>query len=107
MKKSKSKTKTKALAATEIRKRLPELHGWSLSRGALRCEFRFESFKQALQFVGRVADLAEAADHHPDIDIRYSLVRLALSTHDAGGITEKDFSLAGEIDRLSVPHKAV
>ena len=102
-----AKSKTKALAVPVIRKRLGELHGWSLSRGALRCEFVFEGFKQALQFVNRVGDLAEAADHHPDIDIRYSRVRLALSTHDAGGITEKDFALAAAIDRLSVVRKAV
>lgn len=103
----KSTTKTKVLSLTEIRKRIPELQGWSFSRGALRCEFRFESFTQALRFVGRVADLAEAADHHPDIDIRFSLVRLALVSHDAGGITEKDFSLASRIDLLSAPRKAV
>ena len=102
-----AKSKIKALTIPEIRKRLGELHGWSLSRGALRCEFVFEGFKQALQFVNRVGDLAEAADHHPDIDIRYSRVRLALSTHDAGGITEKDFALAAAIDRLSIVRKEV
>jgi 4a-hydroxytetrahydrobiopterin dehydratase len=102
-----AKSKTKALAVPVIRKRLAELHGWTVSRGALRCEFVFEGFKEALQFVNRVGDLAEAADHHPDIDIRYSRVRLALSTHDAGGITEKDFALAAAIDRLSVVRKAV
>jgi 4a-hydroxytetrahydrobiopterin dehydratase len=104
MKKPMKKT---VLGQAEVLKRLPELQGWTFSRGALRCEFRFESFKQALRFVGRVADLAEAADHHPDIDIRYSLVRLALATHDAGGITEKDFALASQIDLLSAPAKAV
>jgi len=99
--------KLKALSIPEIRKRLPELHGWTLSRGALRCEFKFESFAKALQFVARVGAMAEEADHHPDIDIRYSVVRLALSTHDASGITEKDFSLAAAIDRKSVARKSV
>jgi 4a-hydroxytetrahydrobiopterin dehydratase len=93
--------KTKALSTTQIRKQLPELHGWSLSRGALRCAFKFESFVKALQFVNQVGVLAEQADHHPDIDIRYSLVKLALSTHDAKGITEKDFALARAIDDQS------
>lgn len=99
--------KPKVLSDAQIRKALPDLHGWRLSRGALRCDFRFESFKKALQFVNKVADLAEAADHHPDIDIRYSLVKLALSTHDAGGISSKDVSLAGQIDGLSALRKSV
>ena len=90
--------KLKALSTAEIRSRLPELEGWTLSRGALRCEFKFESFKKAMTFVVRVAALAEKADHHPDIDIRYSVVRLALSTHDVSGISDRDFSLAAAID---------
>ncbi|MEO8500046.1 MAG: 4a-hydroxytetrahydrobiopterin dehydratase [Vicinamibacteria bacterium] len=96
----------KALSTTEIRKRLPELQGWSLSRGALRCEFQFETFRQALQFVTRVGALAEDADHHPDIDIRYRVVRLALSTHDVGGISDRDFALAAAIDRKSAARKS-
>ncbi len=93
--------KIKALSSNQIQKRLPELHGWRLSRGALRCEFKFETFKKAMDFVVKVGAMAEEADHHPDIDIRYSVVRLALSTHDAGGISDKDFSLAGAIDGMS------
>lgn len=99
--------KPKVLSDAQIRQALPDLHGWRRSRGALRCDFRFESFKKALQFVNRVADLAEAADHHPDIDIRYSQVKLALSTHDAGGISIKDVSLARQIDGLSALRKSV
>lgn len=97
--------KLRALSETQIRKALPELHGWRFSRGALRCEFKFETFKKALQFVARVGGIAEAADHHPDIDIRYREVRLGLSTHDVGGVSEKDFSLAREIDKKSVVRK--
>ena len=63
--------------------------------------FTFEDFRAALRFVNRVGAAAEAAGHHPDIDIRYSRVRLALVTHDAGGLTEKDFSLAAEADKLA------
>ena len=99
--------KVKALSDTKIRGRLGELHGWRYSRGALRCEFRFETFPKALRFVTTVGALAEAADHHPDIDIRYSLVKLALTTHDAGGVSERDFALAAAIDAKSVNRKSV
>ena len=58
----------------------------------------FESFPAAISFVNRVADLAEKADHHPDIDIRYDRVRLRLSTHSEGGLTRRDFDLAAQID---------
>ena len=97
----------KALSSSEVRKRLPELHGWTSSRGALRCEFKFETFPKALQFVARVGAMAEEANHHPDIDIRYCVVKLALSTHDVGGISDRDFSLAAAIDRKSVARKSV
>lgn len=93
--------KLKALSAVEVRRRLPELHGWRLSRGALRCEFQFETFAEALRFVARVGVLADEADHHPDIDIRYRVVRLALKTHDLGGISDRDFALAARIDAQS------
>ena len=60
----------------------------------------FSGFPEAIAFVNEVAGLAEAAGHHPDIDIRYNRVRLVLVTHDAGGITEKDTGLARRVDRL-------
>ena len=60
---------------------------------------RFRDFREALAFVNRVGGLAEAAGHHPDIDIRYNTVTLALTTHDAGGLSAKDFDLARAIDR--------
>jgi 4a-hydroxytetrahydrobiopterin dehydratase len=97
----------KAFSSAEIRKRLPGLQGWALSRGALRCEYQFESFGKALEFVASVGALADEADHHPDIDIRYRLVRLALRTHDAGGISERDFALAAAIDAKSAARKSV
>ena len=62
--------------------------------------FKFEDFRAAMRFVNQVAELAEEAGHHPDIDIRYNRVRLALVTHDAGGLTNKDFELAGQADKL-------
>ena len=60
----------------------------------------FASFPAAIAFVNRVAEAAEKANHHPDIDIRWNKVRLALSSHDAGGLTDRDFRLAGVIDSL-------
>ena len=62
--------------------------------------FEFRDDKEALAFVYKVGELAENAGHHPDIDIRWNKVKLALTTHDAGGLTEKDFELAGKIDGL-------
>jgi 4a-hydroxytetrahydrobiopterin dehydratase len=71
--------------------------GWERVGSEIRRTFRFRDFRQALAFVNRVGDLAEAAGHHPDIDIRYNTVTLALTTHDAGGLTAKDFDLARSI----------
>jgi 4a-hydroxytetrahydrobiopterin dehydratase len=72
---------------------------WSETNGAIQRTVLYKDFKGAMAFVDKVADLAEAADHHPDILIRYNKVTLTLSTHDASGITEKDFNLAEQIDR--------
>ena len=102
-----AKAKLKALSSPQILKRLPELHGWKFTRGALRCEFKFETFPKALEFVARVGGMAEEANHHPDIDIRYCVVKLALSTHDVGGVSDKDFSLASAIDSRSGAPKSV
>ncbi len=73
------------------------VQGWENNGKEITRTYKFSDFKEALVFVNRVADLAEAADHHPDIDIRYNKVRLTLSTHSAGGLTDKDFSLAKQI----------
>jgi 4a-hydroxytetrahydrobiopterin dehydratase len=73
---------------------------WSLERGELVRHYEFDNFVQAMHFVNGVAELAEGAGHHPDIDIRYNKVRLALISHDAGGLTERDFDLAAGIDSL-------
>src|SRR6201986_2542261 len=77
--------------------RLGSLTGWKIEQGELARTFEFKDFAGALQFVNRVGELAEKAGHHPDIDIRYNRVRLALVTHSAGGLTEKDFELAAQI----------
>lgn len=91
---------TTALSSQEIDTRLKNLVGWQVDAGELVRTFQFADFRAALQFVNAVGEVAEQAGHHPDIDIRYNKVRLALITHDAGGITAKDFGLAEEIDRL-------
>lgn len=77
-----------------------EVPGWTLNEGAIEREFRFKDFKDAMVFVNRVASVADSEDHHPDICIYYSRVRLTLSTHKAGGLTRNDFILAARIDGL-------
>ena len=87
------------LSDIEIQRDLGSLQGWSRKGDVLTRTYQFRNFAQSMDFVNRVASLAESANHHPDIDIRYSKVTLTLSTHDAGGITSNDVSLAREIDR--------
>ena len=85
------------LTEPQVAEGLKTLSGWEIREGELKRLYKFSDFKEAMAFVNRVADLAEAVDHHPDIDIRYNKVQLTLSTHSAGGLTEKDFSLAKQI----------
>ena len=88
------------LAASDVQSRLSSLPNWQVQSGELVRTFSFVDFKAALAFVNSVGELAEGAGHHPDIDIRYNKVRLALVTHDAGGITAKDFDMAAAIEKL-------
>jgi 4a-hydroxytetrahydrobiopterin dehydratase len=81
--------------------RLAQLPGWQIESGELVRTFQFKDFVASLRFVNQVGELAEKAGHHPDIDIRYNRVRLALVSHDAGGLTEKDFDLATQTQNLS------
>ena len=89
------------LTAQEAESRLKSLPGWKIEAGELVRTFQFPDFRASLRFVNAVGELAELAGHHPDIDIRYNRVRLALVTHDAGGLTEKDFDLAGKAGGLA------
>ena len=84
----------------EIETQLTSLEGWTRDADMIGKTYELPSFLDAIAFVERVAALAEAADHHPDIDIRYRKVRIALSTHSDGGITQKDFDLAGDIEGI-------
>ena len=88
------------LSDLEIQRALGGLAGWARRGDALTKTFIFERFADGIAFVGRVAKAADEMDHHPDIDIRYRKVRIALSTHDAGGVTQKDFDLAGDIEAI-------
>jgi 4a-hydroxytetrahydrobiopterin dehydratase len=89
------------LSTQEIQAGLAKLPGWTLKGAAIGKTFRFTSFRAAIGFVDKVADIAEAADHHPDIDVRFDRVTLSLSTHSAGGLTERDLALAAEIETVA------
>jgi len=89
-----------ALSAAEVTSHLSALPAWKVENGELTRTFQFDDFRAALRFVDQVGELAEEAGHHPDIDIRYNKVRLGLVTHDAGGITAKDFDLATRTNKL-------
>lgn len=86
------------LSESEVKQALLGLPDWRLEKGELVRHATFADFKAAMEFVNRVAALAEEANHHPDIDIRYNRVRLALTTHDDGGITHKDVQMATAIE---------
>jgi 4a-hydroxytetrahydrobiopterin dehydratase len=95
----------KVLSRSEIDQKLKGLKGWVFTSEGIRKSFMLKDFRAAIAFVGQVADLAEEAFHHPDILIQYDRVTFTLITHDAGGITEKDFSLAARIEGI-VPANA-
>ncbi len=85
----------------EIATALGDLPGWELEGGQITKQYRLDGFPGAVAFVVRISYEAEAADHHPDLDIRYDRVRVALSTHSEGGVTAKDVDLARTIEGLA------
>ncbi|MEV0359041.1 4a-hydroxytetrahydrobiopterin dehydratase [Nocardia sp. NPDC050697] len=89
------------LSESEITAALSELDGWDRAGNAITRAVEAESFLAGIELVRRVAEAAERADHHPDIDIRWRTVTYTLSTHSAGGLTAQDVALAREIDRLA------
>lgn len=89
------------LSDIEIQSGLKALPGWERRGDAIGRQFKFGTFAEGIRFVNRVAERADAADHHPDIDIRYTTVTIALSTHSEGGVTRKDLAMAGQIQELS------
>lgn len=91
-----------ALVSPErLEQSLASLPGWHRQDKTIVQDFNFRDFKEAMKFVNRIADAAEAADHHPDIDIRYNKVRLALWSHDSGGVTERDLKMAAKINEVA------
>jgi 4a-hydroxytetrahydrobiopterin dehydratase len=88
------------LTATEAGELAPSVPLWTLSEKQIEREFKFKDFRQAMDFVNHVADAANEQDHHPDIYISYSLVRLTMSTHKIGGLSRNDFILAAKIDLM-------
>jgi len=86
------------LTREDAQRRITSLSGWTLDGDAIRKQYTFEDFPQAIAFVNRIAPEAEKADHHPDILINYKRVTLTYSTHDEGGLTEKDFAGAAMAD---------
>ena len=89
------------LSRAEVEERMKKLRGWTLERDAIKKQYTFAGFPEAIAFVNRLAPEAEKADHHPDILISYKRVTLTYSTHSEGGLTEKDFAGAGTADRLA------
>lgn len=87
------------LDADQVRSQITDLAGWTVDT-MLRKTFQFSDFQAAIAWVVRVAFLAEAHAHHPDLDIRYNRVAVALETHDVGGLSEKDIALARAIEGI-------
>ncbi|MCL4178859.1 MAG: 4a-hydroxytetrahydrobiopterin dehydratase [Verrucomicrobia bacterium] len=88
------------LNSTQIKAGLERLPEWRRRRQVIGRTYQFKDFRAAMRFVNAVAKCAEEAGHHPDISIRWNRVTLELTTHDAGGLSEKDFNLARGLDRL-------
>lgn len=88
------------LSDIEVQRGLGALPGWTRKGSAIVKTYHFAAFPAGIAFLAQVAELAEARQHHPDVDIRYTRLHFALSTHDAGGITPKDFELATAIEAL-------
>ena len=86
------------IKADELKNRLKKIPEWELEKKHIERTFEFDEFSEAIDFVNSVAEVAEEEEHHPDIDIRFNKVRLILSTHSKGGLTDLDFSLAERID---------
>ena len=89
-----------ALTAKQVSLHLRAVPRWSKRAQTILRTFKFEGFLKSIDFVNRIARKAQKSNHHPDIDIRYDRVTLKLTTHDEGGITEKDFALARQCDEV-------
>ena len=88
------------LSLKEIQDEMQELRDWFIESSSITKDFSFKDFKESLNFVNKVGEIAEKHDHHPDIMINYNLVRLSLTTHSEKGLTKKDFDVAKEVDKI-------
>jgi 4a-hydroxytetrahydrobiopterin dehydratase len=86
------------LSPDQIAEKLKSLPGWEYKDNAIVKTFKFKEFLHGIEFVTKVAEIAEANDHHPDITINYTRITFSCTTHDAGGVTDKDFKLAENIE---------
>ena len=91
------------LSLDQIQRQLQDLQGWKFGDNAITKQFTLKGFVSAMALVNRVAEAAEKANHHPDIVINYNRVTFTCSTHDAGGVTEKDIALAKQIEAAARP----
>ncbi len=89
------------IKTADLKDRMKKIPEWELEKKHIERTFEFDDFADTIDFVNAIAEVADEEEHHPDIDIRYNKVRLVLSTHSKGGLTELDFSLAERIDTLS------
>lgn len=93
--------KREKMTGTEIEERIPATDGWRLDGGMLFRRYEFENFADSLTFVNRVSEIAESANHHPDITFGWGYAELRTMTHDRGGVTDVDFALVEKIDQIS------
>ena len=90
-----------ALSKAEIHEKLKDMQGWAHQGKAIQKRYSLKSFVPAMALVNKIAEVAEKEQHHPDISINYNVVGISLSTHSEGGVTQKDFDLAQQIDNLA------
>jgi len=89
------------IAKTDINTMMKRIPEWETDKQSIERTFEFDDFNQAIDFVNAVAEISDEEDHHPDIDVRWNRVRLVLSTHSEGGLTDLDFRLAEKLDTLA------
>jgi len=89
-----------ALNDSEVQSKLAELDGWSLEGKTIKTVKTFDGFPSAVNFVNQLVEPAESAGHHPDLEISYNKVTISLTTHDAGGLTQKDVDMAKQINAI-------
>ncbi len=88
------------LSESQIRERLKSLDGWNYARNFLTKSFKFKTFMAGIRFVNDIAAIAERIEHHPDIHVRWTTIKLSVQSHDEGGITSRDFKLVTEIEKF-------